>query len=292
MGSTIVLASDHNGVGLKSLVKKHLIESGHSPIDLGPYASEQSVDYVDYASQLAKIVAAGDSKRGILICGTGVGMSIVANRVPGVRAALVHNEFTSPKTREHNDSNVLCLGAWVADEATNISIVDLWLNEPYGEGRHNKRIAKIDVNPGLVMTNGVFDVLHKGHIELLKFAKSCGDKLVVAIDSDARVRMLKGPDRPVNDESIRRELLRNLRQVDDVILFDTEDELRSLVEQLRPEVLIKGGEWTADQIRQRDRVPERTKIVTFPLVGGHSTTQQIKKIREMTTHEKTDSCNR
>lgn len=286
MSKTIVLASDHNGVELKSIIKSHLLKSGHVPIDLGPYTNDRSVDYVDYATQVAKIVAAKDVNKGILICGTGVGMSIAANRVSGVRAALVHNEFTSPKTREHNDSNVLCLGAWVADTSTNIAITELWLNEPYAEGRHNKRLAKIDVAPGLVVTNGVFDVLHHGHIELLKFSKSCGDKLIVAIDSDERVKMLKGDDRPVNKENFRRELLRNFRHVDDVIVFNSEEELRQIVEQLKPEVLVKGGEWTAEQVRERDQVPACTKVITFPFIDGYSTTLQIKKIREMTTHEK------
>lgn len=288
----VILAADHNGVELKKELSFALKEWGYNPIDIGPFTSESSVDYVDYAYQLANIVASGSANRGILICGTGVGMSIVANRVPKVRASLVHNFETSEKTREHNDSNVICLGSWINDTQENIKIVKAWIEKSFGEGRHNKRIVKIDTIPGVVITNGVFDVLHKGHLDLLKFAKNCGSKLVVALDSDERVKELKGKDRPINNESLRREILLALKYVDEVIVFNTDEELKKITLDLMPETLIKGGEWTAEEIRKRDEVPEQIKILTLPLTAGYSTTQQLKKIRELTTHEKTDTTNR
>ena len=283
---TVVIASDHNGVKLKKLVVENLKTLGFFPIDLGPYDDHGKVDYVDYAYQVAQIVSDSSTNKGILICGTGVGMSIVANRVTGARASLVHNLETSEKTREHNDSNVLCLGAWINDEKENIEIVKTWLKTPYGEGRHNKRIAKIDPVPGLVIANGVFDVLHKGHLDLLNFAKSCGGKLIIAIDSDDRVKHLKGPDRPINSQSFRREILLSMKNVDEVIVFNSEDELRSITNSLMPEIVVKGGEWTAEEVRKRDQIPHQIKIMTLPLTSGFSTTDQLRRIRELRTHEK------
>jgi len=288
----IVLASDHNGISLKSQLFQSLKNWGYNPIDLGPFVEGTSVDYVDYAYQLAHIVSNASAPKGILICGTGVGMSIVANRIPKIRASLVHNIETSEKTREHNDSNVICLGSWINTPEDNHKIVKTWLNKSFGEGRHNKRIVKIDTVTGVVITNGVFDVLHKGHLDLLKFAKSCGSKLIVAIDSDRRVKELKGQDRPINNELLRREILLSMKYVDEVIIFDSDEELRTITLNLMPEILVKGSEWTSDEIRKRDRVPEQIKIVTLPLTTGYSTTQQLKKIRELTTHEKIDTVNR
>ena len=109
MNNIIVLASDHNGVDLKQKVKQYLKDQSIMVIDIGPFSSGIKVDYVDYANQLSSIIANGDATHGILICGTGVGMSIAANRNENIRAALVHNQFTAPKCREHNDSNVICL---------------------------------------------------------------------------------------------------------------------------------------------------------------------------------------
>lgn len=282
----VALASDHNGFSLKSKLFDHLKKIGHSPIDLGPYRNDQSVDYVDFAYQVGQVVSSGSVQRGILICGTGVGMSIVANRVSGARASLVHNMETSEKTREHNDSNVLCLGAWINEDEKNLEIVDAWLNTSFGEGRHNKRIVKIDPVPGLVIANGVFDVLHKGHLDLLKFAKNCGNKLVIAIDSDERVKQIKGPDRPINSQNFRREILLAMRDVDEVIVFNTEDELRDIIGNLMPEVVVKGGEWTAEEVRKRDQIPKQIKVMTLPLTSGFSTTEQLRRIRELRTHEK------
>jgi ribose 5-phosphate isomerase B len=282
----IVIAADHNGVELKSILVSKLIELGYSPIDLGPYDTDVSVDYVDYAKQLAMIVGSGSCVRGILICGTGVGMSITANRLPGVRAALVHNLETAPKCREHNNANVLCLGSWINSIEINIEILETWLNSKFGEGRHNKRLAKLDKTNSskVVFTNGVFDILHTGHIDLLEFSKNLGDKLVVALNDDASVKLLKGEARPINNENDRKKLLASIKGVDEVILFD--GNLPEVREKVKPQVIVKGGEWTAEEVRKRDSVPDEVEIVIYNLVEDYSTTNVLKKIHNLDTWEK------
>ena len=283
---TIIISSDHNGVENKQQLKTYLKGEGYRVIDIGPYTSDVSVDYVDYAAQLSTIVGSKEADRGILLCGTGVGMSIVANRFPGVRAVLAHNELTAVKSREHNDSNVLCLGSWLSSQVEMREMSKMWLDEAWGEGRHVKRVEKIDPHSGIVLTNGVFDILHKGHIELLKFSKLQGNKLVVAIDSDERVRQLKGKDRPINNEEDRRRILETNRYVDSVVTFNTTDELKSLYNTLSPDVIVKGSEWTADEVRERDCIPDNIQIKVYPLVGKYSTTHTMRKIRGMETCEK------
>ena len=283
---TIVISSDHNGVGDKQQLKTYLKGEGYQVIDIGPFTPEVSVDYVDYAAQLSTIVSNKEADRGILLCGTGVGMSIVANRFPGVRAVLAHNELTAVKSREHNDSNVLCLGSWLSSQIEMREMSTMWLNEAWGEGRHIKRTTKIDANTGIVLTNGVFDILHKGHIELLKFSKIQGTKLIVAIDSDRRVKELKGNDRPINNEEDRRRILETNRYVDEVVIFDSTEELQELYNTLSPDVIVKGSEWTADEVRDRDCIPESIQVKVYPLVGDYSTTSVMHKIRDMETCEK------
>jgi ribose 5-phosphate isomerase B len=283
---TIIISSDHNGVENKEQLKTYLKGEGYRVIDIGPYTSDVSVDYVDYAAQLSTIVGSREADRGILICGTGVGMSIVANRFPGVRAVLAHNELTAVKSREHNDSNVLCLGTWLSSQIEMRQLTTMWLDESWGEGRHVKRVEKIDSHTGIVLTNGVFDILHKGHIEILKFAKTQGDKLIVAIDSDRRVKELKGDNRPVNNEEDRRRVLETNRYVDEVVIFDSVEELRGFYQTLSPNVIIKGSEWTADEVRVRDNIPDSIQIKVYPLVGNYSTTSTMQKIRSMETCEK------
>ena len=283
---TIIISSDHNGVENKQQLKTYLKGEGYRVIDIGPYTSDVSVDYVDYAAQLATIVGSKEADRGILICGTGVGMSIVANRFAGVRAVLAHNELTAVKSREHNDSNVLCLGTWLSSQIEMREMSTMWLNEAWGEGRHVKRVTKIDSNTGIVLTNGVFDILHKGHIELLKFAKSQGTKLIVAIDSDRRVKELKGDSRPINNEEDRRKVLETNRYVDEVVIFDSTEELQGFYQTLTPDVIVKGSEWTADEVRERDVIPEEIQIKVYPLVGNYSTTNTMHKIRELESCEK------
>ena len=283
---TIVISSDHNGVEDKEQLKTYLKGEGYRVIDIGPYTPEVSVDYVDYAAQLSTIVSNKEADRGILLCGTGVGMSIVANRYPGVRAVLAHNELTAVKSREHNDSNVLCLGSWLSSQIEMREMSKMWLDEAWGEGRHVKRVTKIDANTGIVLTNGVFDILHKGHIELLKFSKMQGTKLIVAIDSDRRVKELKGNDRPINNQEDRRRILETNRYVDEVVIFDSVKELQGFYDTLSPNVIVKGSEWTADEVRERDNIPENVQIKVYPLVGDYSTTNTMHKIRDMETCEK------
>lgn len=138
----IAIASDHAGFGLKSRILRYLTEKNVETSDLGT-ASRDSVDYPDYAVKVAKSVSQGQSDRGILICGTGIGMSIAANKVPGVRAALCHNVATAETSRRHNDANVLVLGERVLDEETALQIVETWLQSGFDAGRHQKRIEKI-----------------------------------------------------------------------------------------------------------------------------------------------------
>ena len=283
---TIVITSDHNGVEDKQQLKTYLKGEGYQVIDIGPFTTEVSVDYVDYAAQLSTIISNKEADRGILLCGTGVGMSIVANRFPGVRAVLAHNKLTAVKSREHNDSNVLCLGSWLSSQIEMREMSTMWLNEVWGEGRHVKRTTKIDSNTGIVLTNGVFDILYKGHIELLKFAKIQGTKLIVAIDSDRRVKELKGDERPINNQEDRRKILETNRYVDEVVIFDSADELREFYNTLSPDVIVKGSEWTADEVRDRDSIPENIQVKVYPLVGDYSTTSVMHKIRDMETCEK------
>ena len=280
MKKIIVLSSDHNGIQLKKAVKKTLIEEGFHCIDLGPYQEGKSVDYVDHAYQLGSILSEGDAEFGILICGTGIGMSIAVNRFDKVRAALAHNLLSAHKSREHNDANVLCLGAWLNNEATNLEIVKAWIHEKFGEYRHVRRVEKLQVTreEKLVFTNGIFDILHSGHINLLRFAKSLGHKLIVGINSDRVTKLLKGEGRPINCENDRKAILQSIQYVDEVVVFD---DIRpsTLIQSLHPDIVVKGGEWTAEDVRKRDEIPDLIQIKIFPFVDGYSTTNVIKTIK-------------
>lgn len=283
----IVLASDHNGVSTKSKIIKMLRQKDVTCIDLGPYSNTVKVDYVDYANQLSAIVSDSDVEKGILICGTGVGMSIAANRHTEIRAALVHNIETAPKCREHNDSNVLCLGSWVTDHSEIEKIVATWLDTNFGEGRHVKRVEKLK-GPNrqkIVFTNGVFDILHTGHVDLLRFSKRLGEKLVVAINSDESVKRIKGENRPINNQNDRKRILEALEEVDEVIIFDGDKALET-INSIMPDVVVKGGEWSAEEVRERDKIDSKIEIKIFPLVKDYSTTRVLEKIRQLETHEK------
>jgi ribose 5-phosphate isomerase B len=138
----IALGADHAGFELKEKIEKYLIAKGITVDDRGTNSSE-SVDYPDYARLVAEEVANKRADRGILLCGTGIGMSIAANKVPGIRAANAHNESEALIIREHNDSNVLTLGGRVLDDKTAFKIIDLWLSTPFAGGRHARRVEKI-----------------------------------------------------------------------------------------------------------------------------------------------------
>jgi ribose 5-phosphate isomerase B len=139
----IVIASDHAGVDLKAEIVALVSEAGHEIRDLGP-ADTSSVDYPDYAHAVATAVVAGEAERGILICGTGIGMSLAANRHPRVRAALCHDAFTAEMARRHNDANVLCIGARSTGPGVAGQMVRIFLDTAFEGGRHQRRVEKIE----------------------------------------------------------------------------------------------------------------------------------------------------
>lgn len=277
----VVLGSDHNGVELKQAIKDYLNPLDYECIDLGVFDNKKKADYVDYALTVGKIIDNHEAGWGILICGMGLGMSMAANRFPNVRAAVVHNLDAAHQARKSQDANVLCLGAWANSLEANMEIVKIWFNESFEEGRHVPRLERFTGHTGnkVVFTNGIFDVLHPGHIQLLKFAKSLGEKLIVGINSDRATKILKGEGRPVNDEKTRKAILESLDMVDEVVIFD-DIKTFDIVRQLRPNILVKGGEWTAEQVRERDQVPPEIEIKVCPLVGGFSTTNTLKRVQE------------
>lgn len=138
----IAIASDHAGFELKEKIKEHLKSSGYEVVDLGTDSTD-SVDYPDFAEKLALKISAGEVPEGILCCGTGIGMSIAANKVPGVRAGVAVNEFMARMAREHNNANVLCLSGRITDSETAKKLVDVWLNAKFEGGRHERRVRKI-----------------------------------------------------------------------------------------------------------------------------------------------------
>jgi len=138
----IALASDHRGFGAKEKVKSLLTSKGHDVEDFGT-DSTASCDYPDMAQNTCESVIGGDSDVGILFCGTGVGMSIAANKVIGIRAALCHDELTAEMSRRHNNANVLCMPADLVGEELTKRIVDIWLRTSFEKGRHERRVQKI-----------------------------------------------------------------------------------------------------------------------------------------------------
>jgi ribose 5-phosphate isomerase B len=142
MSDPIALAADHGGVELKALLVKDLTAAGIPAIDLGTNSAD-SVDYPDYADRLAAALKDGRATRGILICGTGIGISIAANRHRHIRAALCHDETTARLCREHNDANVLVLGARVIGPEVARACLNVFLSTKFGAGRHTPRVAKL-----------------------------------------------------------------------------------------------------------------------------------------------------
>lgn len=142
MAKKVALGCDHAGVALKEAIGAMLREQGFEIEDFGTHGND-SVDYPDFASEVARRVGGGGATFGVLVCGTGIGMSIVANKYRGVRAALCHNEFEARATRQHNDANVLCLGERVVGHGLGLAIAEAFFATPFEGGRHLRRVQKI-----------------------------------------------------------------------------------------------------------------------------------------------------
>lgn len=138
----IVLGCDHGAFHLKEKLKQHLTDKGFIVEDFGTHSTE-SCDYPDYAQKAAKAVASGSYERGIVLCTTGIGISIAANKVSGIRCALCTNTLMAKLTRQHNDTNMLAIGAGITGEMLSLAIVDVWLNTEFEGGRHQARVDKI-----------------------------------------------------------------------------------------------------------------------------------------------------
>jgi ribose 5-phosphate isomerase B len=141
-GASIAVASDHAGFDLKELLKRDLQQAGHDVLDLGTNSTE-SVDYPDFGKALADAIGSGRAGRGVLVCGTGIGISIAANRNPKVRAALVHDVTSARLAREHNDANVVAFGARLIGTETAREALKVFLDTEWAGGRHAGRVAKL-----------------------------------------------------------------------------------------------------------------------------------------------------
>jgi len=137
------IGTDHAGLDLKNYTKELLEARGHEVVDLGPYNKDR-VDYPDYAKKVSASVLGDEGAQGVLICGTGIGMSLTANKFKGIRAALCTDAYTARMAREHNDANVLCFGERVVGYGVAESIIDSWLASSFEGGRHAGRVAKIE----------------------------------------------------------------------------------------------------------------------------------------------------
>ena len=136
----VAIGSDHGGFELKELLKKTIEDMGHEVKDCG-CNSPESTDYPLFAREVAQLVLSGAMERGVLICGTGIGMSMVANRYPGIRAALCHELYTARMSRAHNDANILCIGARVVGAGLAQEMVKIWMETPFEGGRHQRRLS-------------------------------------------------------------------------------------------------------------------------------------------------------
>lgn len=139
----IMIGCDHAGLELKELIAAHLKTLRHEVEDIGTHSSE-SVDYPYYAAKVARAVAAGEADRGILVCGSGLGMCMAANRIPGARAVHVCEPYAARMSRRHNDSNILCLGGRFIGRDLALEVIDVWLDEIFEGGRHQRRVELID----------------------------------------------------------------------------------------------------------------------------------------------------
>jgi ribose 5-phosphate isomerase B len=141
--SPIVIGCDHAAVALKEQIKSYLSDRGYTVCDVGT-SGETSVDYPDYGIKVAEMISSGKFSRGVLLCGTGLGMSMVANRFSNVRAALCGDVFSAMMSRQHNDANVLVMGARVIGDILALEIVRTWLETPFEGGRHQRRLDKFN----------------------------------------------------------------------------------------------------------------------------------------------------
>lgn len=279
---TILIASDHNGNEARDHLVSFITSQGHSVVDMGPRTDERilgvrKVDYVDYAQQVAYAIMKNTGLLGILICGTGIGMSVAANRFKNVRASLVHDVHTAKKTREHNDSNVLVLGSWKSTKSEMEEIVSTWLSEPYAKGRHERRVNRIDpADPeSIVLVPGVFELVHGGHIGLLNFARSLG-RVVVALNSDSSAENVKGRKMKVKFDD-RKRLLEHLDVVDEVVELSGND-AGDLIQEIAPNYVVKGGQPDAeDEVRAIDKIPGDVGVKIFPLDHSHSSRELREK---------------
>ena len=139
----IAIGCDQNGFALKRDIMAYLRELGHEPEDFGTFGADEMVDYPDVGLKVAEAIKDGKYQRGILICGTGLGMTIAANKFPGVRAAPCHDDLTAEMSRRHNDLNVLCLSGDILCERLVDRLVDIWLKTDFEGGRHARRVKKI-----------------------------------------------------------------------------------------------------------------------------------------------------
>ncbi|MCB9096472.1 ribose 5-phosphate isomerase B [Arcobacter aquimarinus] len=137
------IGADHAGIDIKAYVKELFEAKGHEVIDLGPNSKDR-VDYPDFAALVCKNVLENENSKGILICGSGIGMSMAANKFDGIRAALCHNEYSAKMAREHNDANIICLGERVSGYGMIEAIVDAWDKASFEGGRHTQRVEKIN----------------------------------------------------------------------------------------------------------------------------------------------------
>ncbi|RMH80515.1 MAG: ribose 5-phosphate isomerase B [Acidobacteria bacterium] len=146
---TVAIGSDHAGFPLKEKIKEFLLSKGYAVLDFGTTSTE-STDYPFFARDVCLAVQRGEAQKGILVCGTGIGMSITANKFRGIRAALCLNEYMAKMSRKHNDANVLCLGDRIVGDDLALAIVDVWLSTDFEGGRHEKRINLIREIEGML----------------------------------------------------------------------------------------------------------------------------------------------
>ena len=141
--TTIAAGCDHGGFSLKTVLIEQLIESGHEVLDLGTDSNER-VDYPDFAEAVAKSVASGEAEFGLLVCGSGIGVCMAANKISGIRAATIHDVTSAHLSREHNDANIICLGERLIGPEVAKEALDVFLASEFQEGRHLNRVKKID----------------------------------------------------------------------------------------------------------------------------------------------------